>query len=101
MVVLTAARPNLNRFVASRLFDNFSGPWVSLLDTLLCAAVVDDVVVLGASADAYKMVERMNGRFCEELTSVLASSNLFRRKFFAFVSCSSVHYEVDECNMEW
>jgi len=77
----TAARADIDRFVASKLFDSFAGPWESILRSLL----VDDVAILvvrrGIAGDVYAIVDKMRARFGLELCSVLAYSHVFKTSF--------------------
>jgi len=78
----SAARADVDRFVASKLFDCFSGPWDSILMSLLNDRVVHDIVKGGLARDVYLMVDKMRGRFSLELVSVLANSNIFKKRYY-------------------
>lgn len=81
-----AAKSDVDRFVASKLFDCFSGPWESILNSLLEEKVIHDVVKTGLATDVYAMVDKMRSRFNVELVSVLAQSNLFKSRFLKVFS---------------
>lgn len=77
----TAARADVDRFVASKLFDAYAGPWQSILNSLLSDDVVQTVVKKGVASDMYSMVDKMRVRFNIELCSILANSHVFKKTF--------------------
>lgn len=84
----SAARVDVEKFVGSKLFDCFSGPWESILRSLNEENVIHEVVKSGVATDVYAMVDKMRSRFSVELVSVLASSNVFKRRFLKVFSSS-------------
>lgn len=83
---VAAYRVDKPRFVLSKLFDSFSGPWESVLRSLLDEVVIAGVVKHGVASDAYEMVNRLRVRFSKELVSVLSQSNVYKRRFLRVFS---------------
>jgi len=83
---LVAYRSVRNRFVTSRLFDAFAGPWESTLRSLVDDRVVEVVVRSGLAPDAYELVDQLRARFSRELCSVLAQSHVFKRRYMMVFS---------------
>jgi len=84
--VISAARVDVDRFVASKLFDCYAGPWESLLVSLLDDSVASAVVRSGLSADTYLLVDRLRSRLSIEVCSVFAMSNVFEKRFLRIFS---------------
>jgi len=82
MRFITAYRVDKGRFVRSKLFDSFSGPWESVLRSLLDEEVIASVVRSGMATDVYEFVNRLRARFSLEVVSVLSQSNVYKRRFF-------------------
>jgi len=81
MRLLQGAKPDPRRFVGSKLFDCFAGPWEAILRSLLDEPNIAEIVTRGAATVAYGLVDLMRQRFSTELASVLSRSHVFRRKF--------------------
>jgi len=81
MIVAAAARREPERFVASKLFDCFSGPWDSVLDSLMDPEVVGKVVLSGMASDVFGLVNLLRRRHGIEVNSVLAKSHVFTKSY--------------------
>jgi len=79
---LSVVREDMDRFVFSKLFDCFSGPWDSFLNTLMLEENVLLIKRKGAYVDTYAIVQRLQNRFSVELMNALKRSNLLKRRFF-------------------
>jgi hypothetical protein len=79
--VVRATKGVEDKFIASRLFDSFSGPWESILRSLDQERVLRKIVMDGEATQAFSLVDRLRSRFGVELTHVLANSNVSKRKF--------------------
>jgi len=79
--VVVAAKPDVGRFVASRLFDGFGAPWDSFLSALRQDDVSTTLISCGEATATYQVVDRLRGRLNFELVTSLAQSNLYKRTF--------------------
>jgi len=70
-----------NDFAASKVFDMFSSPWDSYVDSLTDRTVVDSVVRVGKANKAYKILASLNERFGTEMLAALSMSNFFKRRY--------------------
>lgn len=83
---MTAYRSTRDRFIGSKMFNGFAGPWESVLRSLLDDPVITTIVRKGLAIDAYEMVNKLRARFSMELGSVLAHSNIFKKRFMMIFS---------------
>lgn len=79
--VVVAAKPHVDRFVGSRLFDGFAGPWESILRSFADDSVMRHIIKVGEATAASAILSGLRVRFNYELVGVLKNSNVTRSRF--------------------